>query len=166
MIIPFDRLGDIREKHRDKKIVFVSGSFDLTHAGHVLFFEDARRYGDVLVVLVGGDEPIRRNKGPSRPILNQHLRLKMIDSLKPIDYAILDDWSHTTVHPLEILESVFRELSPDAYVVNDDGYDMPRRREAAAKYGITMIVLPRTAPEEFENISATNIIEKIKKEAE
>lgn len=163
MVITFSDLARVRKQHAGKKVIFVSGSFDVTHAGHILFFEDAKRQGDVLVAMVGSDAAIRRNKGPLRPILNEHLRLKMIDSLKPVDYVFIDDRSDKTKHALDVIEMVFKDLKPDAYVVNDDGFEIDYRKEFAKKHGIPMIVLPRTAPPEFEGVSTTKIIDKIKK---
>ena len=59
--------------------------------------------------MVGSDAAIRRNKGPSRPVMNEHLRMKMIDSLKPVDYTLLDNVSDKTEHFLDVVEKVFRE---------------------------------------------------------
>ncbi|MEK7074233.1 MAG: adenylyltransferase/cytidyltransferase family protein, partial [Patescibacteria group bacterium] len=90
-IIEFKDIASLRKEHKDKKIVFCSGTFDLTHAGHVLFLEDCKKYGDLLVVAVGNDFNQRVNaKGKGRPVQNEHLRLKMVSSLKPVDYALLD----------------------------------------------------------------------------
>jgi len=162
MIVEFKNISSIRKNHPGKKLIFASGSFDLTHAGHVLFLEDAKAQGEILAVMVGGDEVIRHNKGPDRPIVNEHLRLKMIDSLKPVDYTILDTDSHHNPHQLDFLKTVFSEMKPDAYVVNDDGYDLPYRRMLAAEYNVPIIVLPRNAPPEFKTPSTTKIIEKLR----
>src|SRR3989338_4598654 len=89
-VIQYKDFKQLRNKLRGKKIVFCSGIFDITHAGHVLFFEDCKTYGDILAVAVGSDAIIRINKGPARPVLNEHLRLKMVDSLKPVDYCFID----------------------------------------------------------------------------
>ena len=83
----------IRKEFSDKKIVFCSGNFDLTHVGHILFFEDCKKQGDILVVGVGGDEIMKINKD-NRIILNEKVRLKTIDSLKPVDFCFIDDVSN------------------------------------------------------------------------
>lgn len=165
-IIRFDDLADIRAKNLDKKIVFCSGTFDLTHAGHVLFFEDCKKYGDILVVAVGNDYNQKvLVKGKGRPIQNESIRLKMVSSLKPVDYVLLDpnainnDW-------LPLLIDFHKELKPDYYVVNEDAFDIPRRKELIKDFPVQMIVLKRTAPPEFENISTSNIVKKIKEEVE
>jgi|SRR3989344_5966765 len=161
-IIQSKELSGFREKHGDKKIVFCSGCFDLTHAGHVLFFEDCKKLGDVLVVAVGNDANIKQYKGGNRPILNEHLRLKIIDSLKPVDYCFLDHL-FAGDDPLSNLEVVFRNLKPDIYVVNDDAFDLSRREEMTRVLGVKMEVLKRKSPPEFKGVSTSNIIEKIRK---
>ena len=50
------------DRNDGEKIVFCSGSFDLVHAGHVLFFEDCKKIGEILVVGVGGDAIIKKTK--------------------------------------------------------------------------------------------------------
>ena len=90
----------LRKKFENKKIVYCSGMFDLLHPGHVLFLEDCKKQGDILVVGVGGDSNVKKNKKPGRPIMNHYMRLKLIDSLKQVDYCFLS--GHAPLkHPLE-----------------------------------------------------------------
>ncbi len=145
----FEDLAEIRKRHEGKKIVFCSGCFDLTHAGHVLFFEDCKAQGDVLVVMVGADAVIRRDKGPERPILNEHLRMKLIDSLKTVDYVFTDRIISADAPPLLFIDWVFNALRPDVYVVNGDGFNMPYREEVSKKYNVDLRVLDRVCPPEF-----------------
>ncbi|MDO8460068.1 MAG: HAD-IIIA family hydrolase [Nanoarchaeota archaeon] len=161
MIISADDLQRIREKHIGQKIVYCSGSFDLVHAGHILFFEDCKKYGDILVVSVGKDSSIRKNKGEGRPILNERVRLKTIDSLKPVDYAFINPVS-VEGKQLNTLELALDNLKPDFYIINEDAFDTKTRIELAKKFGVELVILNRNCPPEFENISATKIIEKIK----
>ncbi|MEK7101779.1 MAG: adenylyltransferase/cytidyltransferase family protein [Patescibacteria group bacterium] len=160
--IRFDELEHIRRKHTDEKIVFCSGCFDVTHAGHVLFFEDCKKLGDILVVMVGADAVVKRDKSNERPIINEHLRLKMVDSLKPVDYTFLDFIFPEAPHPLHVVDMVMGKLKPDSYVINNDARDIPYRENLSKKHDVPLIILDRTAPPEFEGISTTKIIEKIK----
>ncbi len=57
---------------------------------------------------------------------------------------------------------VMRELQPDVWFVNEDGFDLEYRRELAQEVGMELIVAPRWCPKEFEGISTTKLIEKIK----
>lgn len=155
-------LRRIREKHKKAKIVFCSGGFDLTHAGHVLFFEDCKNLGDILVVMVGGDKAVKHGKGDARPILNEHIRMKMVDSFKPVDYTVIDELVPINQHPLQAIDNALEELRPDVYVINEDASDLPYREAVAKKHGVKLVILKRIAPPEFEKISTTKIIKKIK----
>lgn len=159
--ITYKDLARIRRSQIGKKIVFCSGTFDLIHAGHAIFFEDCKKLGDILVAAVGVDSSIKEIKGRHRPILNQHLRLKMVDSLKPVDYAFLGRKHHP--HVLDFLHVVFSRLKPDIYAINDDAFGIDFRKKLAKKYGVKLRILKRMCPPKFNKISTTNIIEKIKR---
>ncbi len=154
-------LKDLREKNLKKKIIFCSGSFDLTHAGHVLFFEDCKKMGNILVVGVGSDRTIRELKGNNRPIINEDLRMKMVDSFKSVDYTLLDELAGKE-DPHLIFKTVFENLRPDMYIINEDVKDIEERKKIAENFGVKLLVLKRTCPKEFDNISTTKIIDRIK----
>lgn len=161
----YEELSELREMHKDKKIVFASGTFDLTHVGHILFFEDCKRYGEILVVAIGEDSIAKKYKGESRPVLNEYIRLKTVDSLKPVDYSlIVREIELSPSYPLSIsaFPKLFERLKPDSWIVNNDALDIPMRQELANKSNIELIVLERYCPKEFEGISTTNLIRKIK----
>lgn len=163
MIITPEDLPKIREKHKNEKIVLCSGTFDLVHAGHVLFFEDCKKHGDILVVVLGKDKNVKDYKGDKRPIMNEYVRLKMVDSLKPVDYALLDTYDAPKEDPLFLLNKFLADLRPDFYVINEDAFNIPYREEMAKRYNTELVILERSCPSEFEGISATKLIEKIKK---
>ena len=160
-IISNKEFAKIRRKHTDHKIVYCDGSFDMTHAGHVLFFEDCKSQGDILVVGVAADADLRKYKGKTRPVLNQHIRLKAVDSFKPVDYCFLNKLP-TQDNLLSQLEVNFSKLKPDIYVVNEDAFNIEYRKKVADKHKVKLVVAKRTCPPDFEAISTTKIIEKIK----
>lgn len=162
MIITPEDLPKIREKHRDQKIVFCSGVFDMVHVGHLLFFEDCKKHGDVVVVVLGKDANVRDYKGDKRPIMNEHIRLKMVDGLKPVDYVFLDTYDAKKDDPYSLIELFIQRLQPNMYVINEDAFDIPRRKLLAQQHDVELIILPRYCPEEFEEISTTKLIQKIK----
>ena len=69
-------------------IIWVNGSFDVLHAGHIELFKYARSVGDYLVVGTDTDERIRELKGPTRPINKQIHRLSMLNAIKYIDKVV------------------------------------------------------------------------------
>ena len=140
----YEELKEIRNKYKDKKIVFCAGVFDLTHAGHVLFFEDCKALGDMLVVGIGGDESVKNYKGPARPIINEHMRVKMVSSLKPVDFCFVT--SAVKINdPLYDMTNMLGSLKPDIYVVNEDAFDLPSRKQLADKSGAKLVVLKRNS---------------------
>jgi len=155
-------LKKIRGRARGKKIVFASGSFDLVHAGHVLFLEDCKKHGDILVVGVGSDKAIKGHKEPYRPILNEHVRIKLIDSLKPVDYTLLTHPPKKGLPVIYPLGAIFQSLKPDLYVVNGDIKDIQGRKAFAAQYRVRTMVLKRKAPKNFKKVSTTQIIARLK----
>lgn len=64
--------------------VFVNGTFDILHVGHIELLEHARSLGDELLVGIDSDERVRRLKGPTRPINNQFERAKILKSLRAV----------------------------------------------------------------------------------
>lgn len=164
VIIAHGDLPAIRRKHKNKKIVFCSGVFDLTHAGHALFLKKCKEAGDVLVVAVGEDTSLRDlGKGKGRPVLNEHIRITMVDSLKPVDYTLIGLRPKNS-NPLSFMEHMFARLRPDIYVINSDAFDIPHRKYLSKKYGMKIKIFKRTCPKSFEHISTTGIIKKIRNE--
>ncbi len=165
MIISLKTVAGLRTLSSAKRIVFVSGSFDLLHARHICFLEDCKKLGDLLVVAVGPDAEIRKNKGEGRPILNEHIRLKMVDSLKPVDYAFLSNPSAPGEGLLSPLQEIFYLFRPDIWAINYDGEDLEGRHKVAREFGIRFVVLrsERDKPPEYEGVSTSSIIEKIRK---
>ncbi|MEK6825656.1 MAG: adenylyltransferase/cytidyltransferase family protein [Nanoarchaeota archaeon] len=163
-IVTYNDLVNLREKYKESKIIFCSGSFDLLHAGHILFFEDCKKYGDVLVVGVGDDQTLRSYKGEKRPILNEHVRIKMVDSLKCVDYCFIDCPSNVGEKIFfSPLSYIFQRLRPDFYAVNEDGFRVSDTKEVAEKFQVKVLLLKRECPVEFDNVSTSKIIERIKR---
>ncbi len=103
MILSLEELLSVLEPLRDKKrIVFTNGCFDLIHAGHVHYLTKAKSFGDILVVGLNSDNSIRRIKGSKRPIIPQHMRAYLLDSLKPVDYVVV--FEEDT--PIELIKAI------------------------------------------------------------
>jgi D-beta-D-heptose 7-phosphate kinase/D-beta-D-heptose 1-phosphate adenosyltransferase len=64
--------------------VFVNGTFDILHRGHIELLNYARSLGDVLIVAIDTDDRVAELKGPSRPINNQYDRMFMLDALQSV----------------------------------------------------------------------------------
>lgn len=161
-IISRRQLSGLRKKFKDKKIVLCSGSFDLVHAGHVIFFEDCKKFGDVLVVMVGPDNDIRKIKGADRPILAENIRAKTVASLKSVDFCFISEKAPGKGNQHRSLARAMAKLKPDVYVINDDAPQIPYRQKLCHRYNVKFIILKRHSPPEFGRISTTSIIDKIR----
>ena len=87
-----------RHRIRGETIVLTNGCFDLFHAGHLASLEEARELGDVLVVAVNSDASVRRLKGPTRPIVAEGERIRILAGLSCADYVVL--FGEDTPHAL------------------------------------------------------------------
>jgi len=72
-------------KGRGLRIVFTNGCFDIIHAGHVTYLEQARALGDCLIIGLNSDDSVRRLKGPARPINDQSSRASVLSALACVD---------------------------------------------------------------------------------
>ncbi len=118
-----------------RKKVFVTGCFDLLHSGHVRFLQDAARWGDVYVG-IGADRTVAELKGRA-PVNPQAERQYMIKSLK----FVKDCWINTGSGLMDFVAELKR-LSPDVFVVNEDG-NTPAKALLCRALGIRYAVLKR-----------------------
>lgn len=90
-IVDLATAGRLAENLRrnGKKVVFTNGCFDLIHYGHIQYLQKARRLGDRLFLGLNSDSSVKRLKGPSRPILNEHDRAHILAALDCVDQVIL-----------------------------------------------------------------------------
>jgi D-beta-D-heptose 7-phosphate kinase/D-beta-D-heptose 1-phosphate adenosyltransferase len=75
-------------KARGERVVFTNGCFDILHAGHVAYLEEAKSCGDRLVVAVNDDDSVRRLKGVSRPINSLADRMAVLAGLASVDWVV------------------------------------------------------------------------------
>jgi D-beta-D-heptose 7-phosphate kinase/D-beta-D-heptose 1-phosphate adenosyltransferase len=73
------------------KRVFVNGTFDVLHLGHLAMLNYAKTLGDHLVVAIDSDERVKRLKGPTRPINSVNERKVMLENLKAVDQVEIFD---------------------------------------------------------------------------
>lgn len=93
-------------------VVFTNGCFDLLHIGHVTLLDDARREGDRLILGINSDASVSRLKGPSRPIVPEHARARVLAALAAVDAVVVFD----EPTPLELMVA----LRPDVIVKGGD----------------------------------------------
>ena len=109
-----DELVAWREAQRARKrtVVWTNGVFDVFHIGHLESLRAARAFGDVLVVGVNGDDSVRANKGPDRPIFPCTERVELLAALEIVDaILVFDD---------KTPERVLAAVKPDVHVKGGD----------------------------------------------
>jgi|SRR5579862_9184093 len=94
------------------QVVFTNGCFDLLHVGHVTLIDDARREGDRLILAINSDASVSALKGPTRPIVNEKARARVLAALAAVDAVVVFD----EPTPLELMV----ELQPDVIVKGGD----------------------------------------------
>ncbi|MBW7955823.1 adenylyltransferase/cytidyltransferase family protein [Patescibacteria group bacterium] len=98
-----------------KSIVLTQGVFDLVHIGHARYCQEAKKYGDVLIVGVDSDEKVRHRKGPDRPIVPQEERLEMLTYLRAVDAVVLKELNAVKLNLIKLVQ-------PDVLVATRDTY--------------------------------------------
>jgi D-beta-D-heptose 7-phosphate kinase/D-beta-D-heptose 1-phosphate adenosyltransferase len=101
-----------RLKQEGKTVVFTNGCFDILHVGHVKYLQEAKSYGDVLIVGLNTDDSVRILKGPSRPVNLEADRAYILAALEAVDYVVL--FGDET--PYELIKSI----APDILVKGGD----------------------------------------------
>ncbi len=117
------------------KKVFVSGCFDLLHSGHIAFFQEAAKYGD-LYVAIGSDQTVFELKGRA-PINSQEERLFMVQAVSCVKKAFISRGSGM----LDFIEEL-KEIQPDIFIVNEDG-NTPDKQTLCEELGIEYKILKR-----------------------
>jgi len=139
-----------RRRDAGHRIVFTNGCFDILHAGHVRYLQEARTHGDCLVVAINSDASVQLVKGPTRPIIPQADRASMLAGLEVVDFVTIFDES--TPHALLHL------LRPDVLIKGGTyGHDEVVGWEVVEAYGGKVVVGC-----EVKGLSTTTIINAVR----
>ena len=140
-------------RSQGERVVFTNGCFDIIHAGHVAYLEQARKLGERLIVAVNSDDSVRRLKGRGRPINPEDRRMAVLAGLEAVDWVVCfrDDT------PIELLQT----LQPDILVKGGDYADKKGvvGWEIVEAYGGAVQVL-----DFVDNVSTTAIVSRIREE--
>ena len=117
--------------------VMAVGVFDLLHAGHLHYLEQAKSLGNHLTVVVAHDDTVRIRK--HEPVTNHDLRRRMVEGLKPVDEAIVGNSPEVSI--FEILPIV----NPDVIAL---GYDQEHAEDSIKQKLIQLC---------YENIKVTRV---------
>lgn len=154
-VVSLDQLLVALDDARDQResVVFTNGCFDIIHAGHVGYLEEARKLGDRLIVAINSDESVKRLKGPGRPINPADRRAAVLAGLEAVDWVI----SFAEDTP----EDLLRAIKPDVLVKGGDYSDeQVVGADIVKAYGGKVKALSL-----YDNCSTTAIVEKIKEDS-
>jgi D-beta-D-heptose 7-phosphate kinase/D-beta-D-heptose 1-phosphate adenosyltransferase len=136
---------------KGKKIVFTNGCFDILHAGHVKYLQQAKQLGDYLIVAINDDQSVARLKGAGRPINNVEHRMSVLASLGVVDWV--------TSFSDDTPERLLKKLQPETLVKGGDyTVDQVVGAPIVHAYGGNVRVLSMT-----KNVSTTSIIDRMVK---
>ena len=150
-ILDFDRVQVRVAEWRNagETVVFTNGCFDLLHVGHITLLENCRRFGSKLVLGLNADASICRLKGPTRPIVGERERARVMAALAAVDAVVL--FEEDT--PLELI----RALKPDVLVKGGDyTIDTVVGHEEVVANGGRVEIVPIV-----EGFSTSNIVKKL-----
>jgi D-beta-D-heptose 7-phosphate kinase/D-beta-D-heptose 1-phosphate adenosyltransferase len=133
-----------------QRIAFTNGCFDLLHAGHVHYLQEARAQGDLLVVGLNSDASVGALKGPGRPVNGVQARARVLAALQAVDYITIFDEET----PLALIQA----LRPDVLV---KGADYRKHEVVGAdfveSYGGHVYLAPLC-----EGFSTTGLLDKLR----
>ncbi|MBT8037226.1 MAG: adenylyltransferase/cytidyltransferase family protein [Verrucomicrobiae bacterium] len=138
------------------KRIFVSGCYDIIHAGHLQFFEEARALGDHLTVSFASEDVLWHHKQRRSSIPDEHKKA-VLEGLRMIDEVVIG-----TDHDLGLdFKNYFLNAKPDVLVVTEDDQYADVKRDLCKQVGATYQVLAKTPPK-FDPISTSGIVKWVK----
>jgi cytidyltransferase-like protein len=138
------------------KHIFVSGCYDIIHAGHVQFFTDARALGDQLTVCFASEDVLWAHKQRKSSLPDDHKRV-ILESLSVVDHVVMGTGDKLGLD----FEEHFLRLKPDALAVtSDDGYS-DIKRELCERVGAEYVVLEKSPPR-FTAVSTSELVRHIR----
>jgi cytidyltransferase-like protein len=136
--------------------VFVSGCYDIVHAGHVQFFREARALGDHLTVCFASTEVLWRHKQRRSSLPDDHKRA-VIAALDMVDEVVIGEGMEDGLD----FKDHFLQLKPSILAVTADDKYGQLKRDLCAQVGARYVVLPKTPPQ-FSPVSTTQIVKFIR----
>ena len=134
-VINFEKLDKVSLKYKNLslKIILCHGMFDLLHLGHIRYFNEAKKQGDILIVTLTADEYSR--KGPGKPVFNEELRAESLSALEVIDYVSVCPYP-TAIEAIQKVQPHIYAKGKEYEIESEDVTGMiTKEREAVESYG-------------------------------
>lgn len=141
-------------KKRNKAIVLCHGVFDLLHVGHLNYFREAKKLGDILVVSVTTDKYV--NKGPLRPVFNIDQRINFLKNIKIIDF-VFESKFPTSEKIIEKIQPNFYCKGPDYEKKNKVNENLKKEISAIKKCNGKFTIVKHETKSSSEIINQKNL---------
>ena len=141
-IIKAAQVGKVVSKLKQKgqSIILAGGCFDILHIGHITFLENAKKSGDILILLLESDLAIKKLKGKKRPINDQEDRAKILSAIEFVDFIIILPKPFKN----EDYQDLVSEIKPDIIAVTAGDPNLENKKlQAKIIGGIVKVVLKK-----------------------
>ena len=132
-----------------KTLVFTNGCFDIVHAGHISYLNEAKKLGEILFVGLNSDASVKKLKGESRPVVKESDRKFVMENIKAVDFVEIFD-EETPYNLIKCIRPDILVKGGDWKIENIVGHDIVQ------KSGGRVLALSFK-----QGYSTTNIIKKI-----
>ncbi|MFI5265199.1 MAG: adenylyltransferase/cytidyltransferase family protein [Candidatus Levyibacteriota bacterium] len=146
-----DIKNQVKEIKKQGKLVLVGGCFDILHTGHIYFLNEAKKQGDILLVMLEGDESIKARKGENRPVNPAKKRVDALKKLQAVDYVLLLPYLKTDPEYFSLVKT----LEPDIIAVTVGDPAVSKKVEQAKEVGGSVFEIKR-----LHEHSTTKLINK------
>ena len=126
--------------------VWVNGTFDIVHLGHIQLLKKAADIGDFIIVGLDGDKRVKELKGEQRPINNLISRITLLESIRYVDRVVAFDSD-------EHLETLIKTMRPAIMVI---GEEYKGKKIIGSEYVGEIVYFPK-----MEGFSSTNVINQL-----
>ena len=143
----------------NRKIVITGGCFDILHIGHIKLFDESKKKGDFLFVLLENDNSVRKLKGEGRPINPQIERAEVLASLSSVDFVVLlNDMGKN-----EDYDNLIYDLKPSTITTTKDDPQGIHNERQAKKIGAKVLYVNKRVNNKSTSLMAKIISENFDK---
>jgi len=139
-------------RKQNKKIIITGGCFDILHVGHMKLFNESKKQGDFLFVLLENDKTVKKLKGRGRPINPQLERAEVLANLSSVDYIVM-------LHEMknnEDYDNLISDLMPSVITTTENDPQVIHNERQAKKVGAKVLYVTKRI-----NNKSTSLIAKI-----
>lgn len=139
-IINFQKIKNLlnSSNFKTKKTVIAGGCFDILHIGHIKFLQEAKKMGDILIILLESDKRVKKIKGKNKPIFKLMERAQMLAALTFVDYIITLPYMNDD----KDYESLIINLKPDIIAATANDPNLEKKKKQAESVHAQLKTVP------------------------